>query len=177
MEGTKGTGFAKGITILRVALGGGFLFAGLDKALDFAGSGKAFDATGFLKGATGGAWLASDPKTVINPTHDFWVSLAGNAGLMQIVNTLVVTGEIAIGAALVLGLATRFAGLAGTLMMGLFFVANWSFANGPFNEQFMYGVAALTLAITGAGQYYSLDAVLARTESIRRVPALQFLLG
>jgi hypothetical protein len=31
-------------------------------------------------------------------------------------------------------------------MMALFYVANWSFATGPINEQLMYGVVAGTLA-------------------------------
>jgi thiosulfate dehydrogenase [quinone] large subunit len=171
---TKG----KGLAILRIALGSGFLFAGLDKFMDFAGTGKAFSAAGFLKFATGGAWLGSDPKAVINPTHDFWVSLAGNAGLMGSINFLVVAGEIGIGVALILGLATRFAGVAGFAMMGLFYVANWSFANGPFNEQFMYGILALYLAYAAAGETWGLDAIIERaTPIIRRAPALRYVLG
>jgi thiosulfate dehydrogenase [quinone] large subunit len=174
MEGTKGTGLGKGIAILRVALGSGFLFAGLDKALDFAGTGKAFTAAGYLKFGTGGAWLGSDAKTIVNPTHDFWVGLAGNASLMTVIDTMVVFGEVAIGVALILGLATRFAGLAGALMMSLFYISNWSFANGPFNEQFMYGAAALTLAVVGAGEYYGLDAIIDRLEIVKRTPILRY---
>ena len=56
---------------------------------------------------------------------------------MSVIDTMVVFGECAIGIALILGLASRFAGLAGAVMMGLFFVANWSFATGPINEQLM----------------------------------------
>lgn len=177
MEEIKGKGFGRGIAILRVALGSGFLFAGLDKFMDFAGSGKGFNAAGFLKGATGGAWLGSDPKTVVNPTHDFWVALGSNGSIVPILNFLVVFGEIAVGTALILGLFTRFAGVAGALMMGLFFVANWSFANGPFNEQFMYGVTALVLAIVGAGEHYGLDALIERTELVRHAPRLRYVLG
>jgi len=171
---TKG----RGLAILRIALGSGFLFAGLDKRMDFAGTGKAFTAAGFLKGATGGAWLASDPKTVVNPTHDFWVGLAGNADLMTVINFLVVAGEIGIGIALILGLATRFAGVAGFVMMSLFYVANWSFANGPFNEQFMYGILALYLAYAAAGETWGIDGILERaTPIIHRAPALRYVLG
>jgi thiosulfate dehydrogenase [quinone] large subunit len=171
---TKG----KGLAVLRIALGSGFLFAGLDKLMDFAGTGKEFTAAGFLKFATGGAWLGSDPKAVINPTHDFWVSLAGNAGLMGTINFLVVAGEIGIGIALILGLATRFAGVAGFAMMALFYVANWSFANGPFNEQFMYGILALYLAYAAAGETWGLDGIIERaTPIVRRAPALRYVLG
>jgi thiosulfate dehydrogenase [quinone] large subunit len=171
---TKG----KGLAILRIALGSGFLFAGLDKLMDLAGTGKAFSAAGFLKFATGGAWLGSDPKAVVNPTHDFWVGLAGNAGLMSAINFLVVAGEIGVGIALVLGLATRFAGVAGFLMMSLFYVANWSFANGPFNEQFMYGTLALYLAYAAAGETWGLDGIIERaTPIITRAPVLRYVLG
>ncbi len=177
MEGLTRTTVGKGIALLRVVLGGGFLFAGLEKALDFAGTGKAFTAAGYLKFGTTGAWLGSDPKAVANPTHDFWVGLAGDPALVSMINFLVVFGEIAIGAALILGLATRFASYAGLLMMALFYVSNWSFANGPFNEQFMYGTVALVLGIIGAGEYYGVDAIVDRTELVRRIPALRLVLA
>ncbi len=176
MEGTKGPGFAKGVAILRLAVGGGFLFAGLEKWLEF-GGGKPFSAAGFLKSATGGTLPGSDPKTIVNPTHDFWVGLAGNEGLVTLINFLVVFGEIAIGVALVIGLATRFASYAGFLMMALFYVANFSFANGPFNQQFMYGITCLVLAIVGAGEYYGLDAILDKMAFVKRAPALRYVLA
>jgi len=173
MERTKG--FAKGIALLRIALGAGFLFAGLDKFVQLAG--KPFSADGFLKFATGGALPGSDPKAIVNPTHAFWVSLAADANIVNVINILVVFGEIAIGVALILGLATRFASYSAVLMMGLFYVASWSFANGPFNEQFMYGVVALVLAIVGAGEYYGLDAIIDKTAQVRRLPALRLVLA
>ncbi len=163
----------RGIFVLRAVVGLGFLFAGLDKFFMWA-SGKPFSAAGFLKGATGGEWLNS--TGVVNPTHSFWVSLGTNASLMHVVDTLVVFGEVAIGIALVLGIATRFAGAMGALMMGLFFVANWSFANGPFNEQLMYGVIAGTIAYVGAGAY-ALDAVIEKLAITQRVPAIKYVLG
>ena len=166
----------KGIFVLRAALGAGFLFAGLDKFLMLA-SKTPFTATGFLKFATSGAWLSSDPKAIVNPTHGFWVSLAGNTGIMSIVDTLVVFGECAIGVALILGLATRFAGLAGAVMMALFYVANWSFATGPFNEQFMYGVIAGSIAILGAGAYALDSVVISRLPAVGRIPVLRNALG
>jgi thiosulfate dehydrogenase [quinone] large subunit len=165
----------KGLAVLRIAMGAGFLFAGLEKFLDI--TGKPFSAAGFLKGATGGTLPGSDPKIVVNPTHDFWVSLAANQQAIEVINFLVVFGEIAIGTALVLGLFTRFAGVMGALMMGLFFVANWSFANGPFNQQFMYGVVSLYLAYAAAGEVWGLDGWIERLPAIRRAPALRYVLG
>src|SRR4029079_3680399 len=106
MEGTltKGQGIAT--AVVRITAGAMFLTAGLEKA--FSGT---FTAAGFLKGATAGApYLGTAAEEVVyNRTHDLWVSLAGNASLMPLVNFLVVFGEIAIGAARSLGQAHRVA--------------------------------------------------------------------
>jgi thiosulfate dehydrogenase (quinone) large subunit len=169
---------AKGLALLRVAIGAGFLYAGLDKAIHFgAAAAKPFNATGFLKGATLGTMPGSAEGAVVNPTHDFWVALAGNANLMGVVNFLVVFGEIAIGVALILGLATRFAGLMGGLMMGLFYIATWEFAHGFVNEQFLYGIVALFVAYAAAGEYYGIDAIIDRTQTVRSQPKLRYVLG
>jgi thiosulfate dehydrogenase [quinone] large subunit len=88
-----------------------------------------------------------------------------------------VFGEIAIGVALILGLASRFASYAAVLMMAMFYIANWSFGNGPFNEQFMYGITALVLAVVGAGEYYGLDAIVDRSEVVKRTPILRYVLA
>ncbi len=168
---------AKGLAALRILLGAGFLYAGLEKVLDFAGSGKPFTSTGFLQFGTGGALPGSDPKAIVNPTHDLWVSLAGNPGLVSVVNFLVVAGELAIGVALIIGLATRFAGVMGAILMGLITVAAWSFAFGPLNETMLYAAVALYLAYAQAGLAYGVDAVLEKTEVVTHRPALHYLLG
>ena len=165
----------RGIFILRAGLGLGFAFAGLDKFFMWA-SGTPFTSLGYLKFGTTGAWLGSDPKAIVNPTHGFWASLAANTSLVSVFDTLVVFGEIAIGVALILGLATRFAGVMGTLLMALLFVSNWSFANGPFNEQFYYGLIALVIAYVGAGAY-ALDTVVAKIPVIQRIPVVKYALG
>ncbi len=102
---------------------------------------------------------------------DFWVGLAGDPAAMSIVNFLVQFGELAIGICLVLGLATRFAGAMGTLLATLLFVASWSFATGPFNEQFMYAVVSLFVTVVGAGSVWGLDGILARSQVLARTPA------
>jgi len=163
------------IAVLRVATGIVFLTAGLEKFL----GAEPFTAAGFLKfGTTGSPYLGTAADGVVyNPTHDFWVNLAGNATLMPIINWLVVAGEITIGALLILGLFTRFAAIAGTLMMGLFFVASWNLALGIVNEQLMYGIVTAVLGIVAAGHYYGLDAVLEKAATIRRAPQLRYVMG
>ncbi len=172
----KGRVHQGGLALFRVLVGVIFLWAGLDKLL----SDGPFDASGFLihgtAGTLGWPFVTGTPAdgTIFNPTHDFWVSLAGNAGLMSIVNFLVVAGEIGIGVALILGLFTRFAGAMGTLMMLFFFVAAWNFTNGIVNQHLTYALVCATLTGIGAGRYYGLDGVLAD----RVAPAIrQFLMS
>jgi thiosulfate dehydrogenase (quinone) large subunit len=175
MERTRTT--AKGLAALRIALGAGFLYAGLDKVFHFDGSTDAFSAGGFLKFATAGTLPGSAEKAIVNPTHDFWVGLAGNPGLVSVINVLVVAGEIGIGIALILGIATRFAGTMGALMMGLFWVASFDFAHGLVNEQFLYGVVAAFLAYAAAGEAYGIDALIEKARVVTQHPRLRLVLG
>jgi thiosulfate dehydrogenase [quinone] large subunit len=170
-------GKAKGLAALRILLGAGFLYAGLEKVFDFTASGKAFTSAGFLQFGTGGTLPGSDPKAIVNPTHDLWVSLAGNPGLVSMINWLVVAGELTIGIALILGIATRFAGVAGALLMGFITIAAWDFAFGPVNETVLYTVVALYLAYAQAGLVYGLDSIIEKTEIVAHRPALHYLLG
>jgi thiosulfate dehydrogenase [quinone] large subunit len=165
----------RGIFFLRAAVGLGMLFAGLDKFFMWA-SGTPFTAAGYLKFGTTGAWLGSSATAVVNPTHPFWVNLAANASLIHVVDTLVVFGEVAIGAALVLGLATRFSAIMGVLLMAMLYISNWSFANGPFNEQFMYLAIMATVAYVGAGAY-ALDTVVSKLAITQRIPVVKYALG
>jgi thiosulfate dehydrogenase [quinone] large subunit len=166
----------RGIFILRAALGLGMAFAGLDKFFMWAGGKTAFTSLGFLKFGTTGSWLGSSPTAVVNPTHGFWASLAVPGTLLTIIDSLVVFGEVAIGVALILGLATRFAAVMGVLLMTLLYVSAWSFGNGPFNEQFFYGLIALVIAYVGAGAY-ALDTVLAKSPVVQRIPVVKYALG
>ena len=154
-----------GAALLRVVVGVIFVWAGVGKLFNEGVPGN-WTAQGFLKFATNGSlgWPfvtgTPDPKAIYNPTHDFWVSLAGNATAMTVVNNLVVTGEVCIGVALVLGIVTRFAGVMGALMMAFFFLAGWAFTNGIVEEHATYGVVLLALAGMGAGNYFGLDRLL-----------------
>lgn len=114
---------------------------------------------------------------VHNPTQPFWVDLAANSSLIGIVNFLVVFGEIAIGTALILGIATRLAGSLGALMMFLFWIAAWDFANGIVNEQFVYMLLAAVVAYASAGRVFGVDAILEKTDLVRRRPRLKLVLG
>jgi thiosulfate dehydrogenase [quinone] large subunit len=171
----EATRFERGLAALRITLGVGFLWAGVEKVFQFGGAAP-FNAAGFLKNATAGAIPGSTTGQVVNPTHDFWVSLAANGTAVGAINFLVQFGEIAIGLALILGLVTRFAGAAGVVMMALFWVASWSFATGPFNNQLMYAAIAAVLVYTGAGEHYGIDEIIERLPFVKRHSSLKLVL-
>lgn len=156
------TWYPKAVAIGRIVIGVIFLWAGLEKAIGGAGE---WTAKGFLAFGTGGTlgWpfvTTVVEGTVFNPTHDFWVGLSANAGAMSVINLLVPFGQIAIGTALILGIATRFAAFMGSLMMLFFFFAAWDFAYGIVNQHLTYAVVTFGLGVIGAGNYYGLDAGL-----------------
>jgi thiosulfate dehydrogenase [quinone] large subunit len=158
---------ALAVAIGRIVIGIVFLWAGLEKII---GEGLGtWSARGFVEFATGGTlgwpFITGEVAegTIYNPTHDFWVGLAGNETAMTIIGFLVPLGQLGIGIALILGLLTRFGAAMGTLMMLIFFVAAWDFQYGIVNQHLTYAVVTLGLGIIGAGNYYGLDGVLAKT--------------
>jgi thiosulfate dehydrogenase [quinone] large subunit len=147
----------------RIVIGIIFLWAGLEKAI---GTGLGtWNADGFFQFATNGTlgWPfvtgEVDPKTVFNPTHDFWAGLVGT-GASDVIAYLVPLGQIGIGVSLILGLFTRFGAAMGTLMMLFFFVAAWDFQYGIVNQHLTYAVVTFGLAVIGAGNFYGLDATV-----------------
>jgi thiosulfate dehydrogenase [quinone] large subunit len=176
MEGTLSLGQKRLAAILRVAVGTIFLTAGVQKAFL---SAEAFDATGFLKFATGGTPILGSPVegVIYNPTNEFWVNLAANTAVMPIVNWLVVFGQLAIGVALILGIGTRFAAAMGTLMMLFFFVAAWEFEHGIVNQHLTYALVTAFIGYIGAGRYYGLDGVIEKIALVRHQPRLRYVLG
>ena len=166
----------RGAALLRVVVGIVMLWAGLEKLIGTPGG---WTAAGFLKFGTAGTlgwpFVSGEPVegAVYNPLHAFWVDLAGNAAAVQAIDALVVAGELAIGIALVLGLLTRLASIAGALMMFLFFLAAWDFAYGIVNQQLTYLVVFLAVGGIGAGKYYGLDAVLGASDFFARHAGLR----
>jgi len=168
----EGKTAAKAIAALRMFLGFGFLFAGLSKFL-MIGATAPFTAAGFLKFGTAGSWpgvaeaAEGAPPVILNPTHELWLALAGNQALLSVTDTMIVFGQIAIGTALILGLATRFSAVMGALMMVLLTIAAWDFGHGLVNQTSLYAVVALVLAATHAGRVWGLDGVIERAGALR----------
>lgn len=152
---------------LRIAVGVIFLWAGAEKLL----GPEPFTAAGFLQFASGGTlgWpFVTGPAaegTIYNPTHDFWVSMAGNDSAMTFINVLVPFGQLGIGISLILGLFTRFGAAMGTLMMLIFFIAAWDFEFGIVNQHLTYALVCAFLGYIGAGNYWGLDRPLGESVS------------
>ena len=164
---------AFGILALRLVTGWAFLFAGLQKVL----AAEPFTAYGFLAFGTAGTAEGAAEGAIVNPTNAFWVDLANNPQLLEIFNFLVPFGQIAIGAALILGLATRFAAVMGFLMMAGFTIAAWDFAHGFINQTVLLGTAALVLGVIRAGEVYGIDAIVDEQPIVKRTPVLRYVLG
>ena len=170
----------RGLIALRVILGFGFTYAGLEKWLNLAGEDSPWSAAGFLRFATAGTvpnMVGHADTMVHNPTRQLWVELAASPALIDIVNFLVVFGELAIGVALILGIATRLAGALGALMMFLFWIAAWDFQYGLVNQQFVYMVLSAFVAYASAGRVLGLDGLLATTGFVRDRRALRFVIS
>ena len=168
----------RGIVALRLLVGWVFLWAGLEKVLRIGSPDEPFSAFGFLKFGTAGTWPGAAEGAVVNPTVDFWVGLTTNPTAMTIVNFIVPFGQVAIGAALILGIATRFASVMGFLMMAGFMVAAWDFGHGIVNQHTVYALSALILGYVRAGEVFGLDAFIEKRVSfVQRTPALRYVLG
>jgi len=169
---------AYGILALRLITGWYFLYAGLEKAFSFVGGSERFSAGGFLTFGTAGTTSAVVAEgTIVNPTAPFWADLATNSAFLSVIDFIVPFGQVAIGLALVLGLATRFAGAAGFLMMAFITIASWNFANGVINATSFLALSALILGVIRAGEVYGLDAIVDEQPIVKRTPILRYVLG
>ena len=169
---------AYGILALRLITGWYFLYSGLDKVFSFFGGSDHFSAAGFLQFATAGTTSAVVAEgTIVNPTAPFWADLATNTALLSVIDFIVPFGQIAIGIALILGLATRFAAVMGFLMMGFITIASWDFGHGFINATSFLALTALILGVIRAGEVYGLDAIVDEQPIVKRTPVLRYVLG
>ena len=134
------------ITLLRVYTGVFFIQYGLGKITnpDFADGLSGF-VTGNLEKSFG--FMRPFLESVVLP----------NNGIFAV---LVAWGELALGVALVLGLATRYAAIAGAFMVAMFwFTKGQSFLDAQ-NHDAVWFMILVVLAAVHAGRAHSLDARL-----------------
>lgn len=146
--------------LLRLSMGFIFIWAGFDKLI------TDFSAGGFLANASKG------------PLKDLFVNMGQSQAALDVVDPLVVYGQILIGFSLVLGVFTRFGLLMGATQMFLFYVVQlWPEFNPFMDEHIVYILIMALLGALGAGRILGLDALLERWEPVKRVPTLEYALG
>ncbi|MFC7063381.1 DoxX family protein [Halobacillus seohaensis] len=127
------------LAIIRIYLGYTWLTAGIGKVTG------GFDTSGFLQGAIGNAqgahpavqpWWATFLETVALPNHELFTFL-------------VMWGEVLVGIALILGLFTNFAALAGIMMNFAFLLSGTT----STNPQMVILTIFLIVAGANAGKY------------------------
>jgi thiosulfate dehydrogenase [quinone] large subunit len=149
--------------VLRLAMGWTFLWAFLDKAFALGfGTGRNPE-TGVVDRFGDAAWIHGASPTdgflkfglhTKAPFADFYAGLVGST----FIEWIYMLSMVAIGIALVLGIATRLAAGAGIAWMVLFYTAAsiWP-ENNPFlDDHVVYAIVLLGIAYVGAGRYLGL---------------------
>lgn len=146
--------------LLRLLMGWIFLWAGFDKAVN------GFTAEGFLLHATSG------------PLDSWFVDLGGSATALSLIDPLVTYGQIAMGLALVLGVATRLTLVFAAIMMFLFYLAQFPPEHDLFVDYYLVYIAVyLMLGALGAGRILGVDRYVERLPGVRERAWARYLLG
>jgi len=139
------------ITILRVAIGWHFLYEGLSKILqgNWTASGFLLNTSGFFAG--------------------FYHWIAGSSTLLQISDFLNMYGLLLIGLTLFIGIFSRYAALAGALLLSLYYFAYPPFGNPIMNaseghlfivDRLFIEASALVFLFFYPEKGYSIDTLL-----------------
>lgn len=166
--------------LLRIAIGWVFLWAFLDKllALGFAsgrdpetGVADRFGDAAWINGGSPTEGFLSQGLHTKAPFTDFYSSFAGQTW----VDVIYMASMLFIGAALMLGILTRLAALAGIAWMILFYTASAiSPENNPLiDDHIVYAIALAGIAAVGAGHFLGLGREWERTSLASRHPMLR----
>jgi thiosulfate dehydrogenase [quinone] large subunit len=146
--------------LLRVAMGWIFVWSGFDKLLGD------WTSAGFLVNSTNG------------PLEGWFRDLGANAAAVDVIDGLVIWGQILIGITLIVGLFTRFSLFWAGAMMFMFYIAQFPPANNPFlDDHIVYIGVFLLLGALGAGRILGLDALIEKLPFVRRIRGSEYLLG
>ena len=144
----------------RLVMGFFLIWSGFDKLI------TDFSAAGFLANASKG------------PLKDIFVDMGTSQTAVDVIDPLVIWGQILIGFSLILGLFTRVGAFFGAVQMLMFYLPTlWPEHNPFIDDHFIYiGIFAL-LGALGAGRIVGIDSYLEQTETVKKMPALKYLLG
>ena len=146
--------------LARLWLGYEWLHAGIEKvigdgAVKWVGAEAGGSVAGFLKGAIAKSPLAEgfDPAKTPHPAVSEWLATLARDVFIpnaQIMSSLVASGELLVGIALLVGIFTRFSALMGVVMALAFLLAGTTSSGLPL---LLTVGLALTLSGTTAGVY------------------------
>ncbi len=144
----------------RLSFGWIFIWSGFDKLI------TDFGSEGFLVNASSG------------PLKDVFVDMGTSSVALDVIDPLMVWGQILIGFSLIFGFFTRIGLLFAAIQMFLFYLAQLYPENNPFLDfHIIYiGIFAL-LGALGAGRIVGIDAFLEETEAVKKRPILKYVLG
>lgn len=161
---------------LRIVLGSIFLWAFADKLLALGHDTGKDPVTGVTRAFGPAAWVhGASPTTgflqhASGPLAPAYRALAGHA----LVDLLFMTGLLAIGLGLVLGVALRPVAVAGGVLLVLMWGATLPPANNPLLDDHLVDALALgLLAALDAGRTWGLGGHWASLATVRRHPVLR----
>jgi thiosulfate dehydrogenase (quinone) large subunit len=151
---------------LRLALGWVFLWAFLDKMFGL-GHGTAAKAAWINGGSPTKGFLAFGTA---GPFKGFYQEIAGAAWA----DWLFMLGLLGIGVALILGIGTRIAAVAGGVLLVMMWTAVLPPENNPFlDDHLVYAGLLAVLALVGAGDTLGLGRIWAKLPIVQRLPWLK----
>jgi thiosulfate dehydrogenase [quinone] large subunit len=165
---------------LRISLGFVFLWAFLDKLLGLGFATGRDPKTGAIDFNGPGAWINGGSPTEgfltfgLNTKEPF-TSLYSNLAGQAWVDWLFMIGLLGIGVALMLGIATRIAAVAGITMMALMYTAGsvWP-ENNPFvDDHVVYAIALAVVALAGADRMWGLGNRWHSLKFVQKHPSLR----
>jgi thiosulfate dehydrogenase (quinone) large subunit len=166
--------------LLRLSIGWVFLWAFLDKLLALGFASGRNPETGVADRFGDAAWINGGSPTdgflqfglhTKEPFTGFYESLAGSS----LIEWAYMLSMLAIGVALMLGIATRLAAGAGILWMLLFYTASaLSPENNPFmDDHLIYAIVLAGIAVVGGGRYLGLGKQWERLSFVQKDPILR----
>ncbi len=149
------------IALLRITFGWIFLWAFLDKLFGL-GFATTADKSWLAGGSPTSGFLANAVK---GPFVEVFHSMAGS----PVVDWLFMLGLLGLGVALMLGVALRFAGYAGALLMFLMWIALVPSSNNPIvDDHVIYFFLFLILPHLKAGHTFGIGKWWDSTELVRK---------
>jgi thiosulfate dehydrogenase [quinone] large subunit len=158
------------LAMLRLATGFVFLWAFLDKTFGLGYSTPA--ARAWIRGGTPSQGFLTGPA-VTGPLKPFFAAIASPA-----TDVLFMIGMLTIGVALVLGIGLRVSAVAGTVILVLMYLAEWTFgANGAstnpvIDYHLIYALALIVVAAVSAGDTWGFGLPWKRLAIVKRMPWL-----